>query len=64
MGQFVKLYVYLSEGMSIKLYSNYLNGNNFMIELGKTYYDYTTFKESKVYLLDLRKTGNITDQTI
>lgn len=50
--------------MSVKLYSNYMNANNFMIELGKTYYDYTTFKENKVYLLDLRKMGNITDQTI
>jgi hypothetical protein len=50
--------------MSIKLYSTYLSGNNFMLDIGKTYYDYTTYKEIKVYLLDLRKMTNITDQTI
>ncbi len=35
-----------------------------MLELGKTYYDYTTYKQNKIYLLDLRKMTNLTDQTI
>jgi hypothetical protein len=51
--------------MTVKIYANYLYGNSFMIGLGKTYYDYTTYQENKLYLLDLRKdAAYITGKTI
>lgn len=41
--------------MQVKLFSSVINGNYFLIELGKSYFDFTSYSESKVYKLDLTK---------
>jgi hypothetical protein len=55
-GQWIKLYLYLSQGMQVRLYGKAVFGNDFLIELGKTYFDFTSYQEDKVYVLDLAKT--------
>jgi hypothetical protein len=47
------------------VFSNYMYGNSFMIDLGKTYFDFTSYKENKIYVMDLRNmASNITGNTI
>lgn len=39
--------------MEVKLYSQVTNGNDYVIALGESYFDYTSPKEPKKYYLDL-----------
>ena len=41
--------------MQVRLFSSVLNGNYFQVELGKSYFDFTSYNEKKVYRLDLGK---------
>lgn len=51
--------------MKVKVFSNFVNGNNFMIELGQSYFDFTSYEENKLYILDLRQlASNITGKTV
>ena len=51
--------------MRVKLFSSVLNGNSFLVELGKSYFDFTSYSESKVYKLDLgREASAIAGRTV
>lgn len=52
-GYWIKIYLYLSEGMQVKLYSIYMNGNKYPIDIGTAYFDFTSASEDKIYMLDL-----------
>lgn len=41
--------------MQVKLSFTVMSGNNFMIELDKAYFDFTSYQEPKTYALDLTK---------
>lgn len=64
-GDLIKIYLYLSNGLSIKFYSMFMNGNLYSIELGKAYFDFTSNNQDKTYILDLtNQTTKITGKTL
>lgn len=50
--------------MKVKFFSNYIYGNNFLIDLDKSYFDFTSYKESKLYVLDLSNSTKISEKTV
>jgi hypothetical protein len=64
-GDWIKLYLFISQGMSIKFSSNIINGNVFSIDLEKAYFDFTSRDEDKLYILDLsEKADKIKGKTV
>jgi hypothetical protein len=60
-GDWIKVYLYLSEGMQVKFYCLYMSANSYYIELNKAYFDFTSASEGKIYLLDLAQATTSTE---
>jgi hypothetical protein len=51
-GQWIKIYLLIGAGMQVSLSSSFMNGNDYNIDLGKAYFDFTSNLEGKNYILN------------
>jgi hypothetical protein len=55
----------MAAGMEVKIFFQQTVGEDFLIELGKPYFDFITKDETKNYYMDLSKViNNVTGKTI